>query len=402
MTEIRYTVVFKGETAKGHTADEVQRKIASTGVISADQLNEAFRGRPLMMKDLPRERALTLVQTFESAGALCEIEVQRQDSAATPQGSQQQRPPQRTAQRPAQRPAERPQQPPFESIPAPPVQTHNPEPSGSETITCAKCGYMQTRGVECVKCGVLFDKIETVTELANDPDRIAREILERYRPLFRNPGVFLTPAIPSTEAIKVLRPYLATEARWEDDEQFIINNDEELIAIFNSGEKSDALRLNFLLTNFKMMIFRSTDGPICAGFDLWTIVSLNLVGENKSTLVVGEKALQLPVGSERDQESREIFIKMASEIARALKQSARAARLQAKRAWEADPHRGRQEPPDSPPPHIGGRGHKGRITLSSLDLRDLNEPPLFKETGEPEKPSEGRLLSSVKGLFKKK
>ncbi len=389
MAENLYTVFFKGEISKGATPDEVQKKLASILRIDQSRIAQAFKGQALVKKDLPRDKALKLVTAFESTGALCQIEVQRQAGPA----SHPERPPQRPAQRPAQQPP-REAEPPFR--PTAPQSNHNPEPK--ESITCAKCGLMQPRGVECVKCGVLFDKIETVTELANDPDKIAREIVESYRPQLRCQAVTLTPAIPHRTALNILAPYLDPNARWEGGEEFIINNDEELIATFDTNDASKTLRSNLLLTNLKMMIYRWTDGPMCAGFDLWSIKKIVLVGENKTSLMVDEKILELPAVSVENQEIRETFIKMTSEIVRALKQADRAARLKAKRAWEADPHGGRPEPGG----YSGSGPRKGRITLDSLDLRDLPCAPAIPEADASRSSESSNLLSGVKGLFKKK
>lgn len=405
MTEILYTVIFKGEIAKAHAADEVRTKLASIGLISEGQLEEAFKGRPLIMKDLPREKALRFVEAFESTGALCQIEAQRHTAKPTPQGPPSQRPPQRPAQRPPLRPAERPEQPQAERPSAyqpPPTAPPNPAPSDQESITCAKCGQMQPRGTECVKCGVLFDKIETVTELANDPDKIAREIVESYRPRLRVPAVSLTPAIPHQTVANVLGPYLDPQVPWEDGEEFVINMDEELVATFDASEATRSHRTNFLLTNLKLLVFRWADGPVSAGFELRSIKQITLFGEKKNFLMVDDKTLELPMVFPENLEIREIFIKMTSEIVRALKQADRAARLQAKRAWEADPHRGVVDQRD----YSGVGPRKGRLTLESFDLRDLVPAPHDGGTGgttpTSDAPEGSGLLSGVKGLFKKK
>lgn len=400
MTEILYTVIFKGEIAKAHTLGEVQSRLASIGFINERQLDDAFKGRSLMMKDLPREKALKLVEAFESAGALCQIEVQRAPATPTPQGSPPQRPPQRPAQRPPLRQAERPEQSQAEHPSAQTTPPPQPDhaPSEQESITCAKCGQIQPKGIECVKCGVLFDKIETVTELAHDPDKIAREIVESYRPRLRVPAVSLTPAIPHQTVANVVGPYLDPNARWEDGEEFVINMDEELVATFDAPGAAGSHRSNFLLTNLKLLVLRWADGPVCAGFELRSIKRMVLAGEMKSILIVDEKTLELPLVFPENQDIRETFIRMTSEIVRALKQADRAARLQAKRAWEADPHRGVIDQKDVP--GVGPR--KGRITLETLDLRDLVPTPQDAGATQDNTPEGGSLLSGVKGLFRKK
>jgi hypothetical protein len=265
---------------------------------------------------------------------------------------------------------------------------------------------IQPRGTECARCGVLFDKIETVTQLANDPDLIAPEIAESYRSLLRNTEVCLTPAIPHDIATKVLAPYLDPDARWQDDEEFVINSDEELVAMLDATAAPKSSRLNFLLTNLKFMIYRWVeDGPLCSGYDLYSIKRMGLIGENKNILMIDDKTIELPVVPEENQRTREIFIKMTSEIVRALKQADRAARLKAKRAWHADPHGGRPEPS---PPSFGNRPRKGKVTLQSLDLRDIQKPSaneINRLAGNPtdsDTENDGNLLSSVKGFFKKK
>ncbi len=400
MTDTLYTVVFKGEIAQTHTASEVKKKLISIGLISERQLEDAFKGRLLMMKNLPHEKALKFMGAFESAGAVCRIEVQRHPAKPTSQGSPPQRPPQRPAQRPLLRQEEYPEQSRAERPPEPPEPTPQPDPAPSdqEFITCAKCGLMQPRGVECVKCGVLFDKIETVAKLANDPDKIAREIVENYRPRLRSPSVALTPAIPHQAAANVLRPYLDPQVPWEDGEEFIINMDEELIAIFDTAEAKESLRSNLLLTNHKILVFRWADGPVCAGFDLWSTKQITLAGEKRNLLIADERTLELPIVSPENQKIRETFIKMTSEIVRALKQADRSARLKAMRAWQTDPHHGR--PDQSGISEEGPR--KNRITLESLDLRDLIPAPQFTEDAKDDAPEGSSLLSGVKGLFKKK
>ena len=386
MAENLYTVYFRGEISEGHTPDEVQQQLASVLRIDEGRIGEAFKGRALVTKDLTREKVLKLVTALEKVGALCQIEVQRLADGPTPPS----RPPQRSASQPQQTKFEQPT-----SIQAP----RTPEPDQTseleDVITCAKCGLMQPRGTECVRCGVLFDKIETVTQLANDPIMIAREIAESYRPRLRSETVSLTPAIPHQTVAKVLKPYLDPQAHWEDDEEFVINADEELIAMIATSEALEKLRSNLLLTNLKMLVFRWADGPVCAGFDLWSMKRIDLVGEKGNMLLVDEKILELPIISLEDREIRKTFIKMVSEIVRALKQADSAARLQAKRAWQADSRHGRPEPGGFP----GATPHKGRITLESLDL--LPSPPSV-EAGKDDS-SEGRdLLSGIKGLFKKK
>ncbi|RLE22521.1 MAG: hypothetical protein DRJ65_13705 [Acidobacteria bacterium] len=401
MAEILFTVVFKGAIAKGHTAEKVQTTLVSAGLIRKGQLESALKGQSLMMKDLPREKALKLLEAFESAGALCEIEVQRPPAMSSPQEPPPLRPPQRSAQRPPSRVGERSEQSPTNrpSAQPDPATQLDPTPSNQESITCAKCGAIQPRGVECVKCGVFFDKIETITQLANDPDKIAREIIENYRPLLRSAAVSLVPAIPHETAARVLRPYLDPRANWEDGEEFIINMDEELIATFDSAEATESLSSNLLLTNLKLMVFRRTDEPVCAGFDLWSIKQLVLVGEKQNFLVVDEKTVELPIVPPDQQKIRKTFIKMTSEIVRALKQADRAARLKAKQAWQTDPHRSSM-PVSGGVSGIGPR--KGRMTLESLDLRDLVPAPQITEAAKDPAPGGGSLLSGVKGIFKKK
>lgn len=401
MTEILFTVAFKGAVTKAHTAGEVQTKLVSTGLISESQLEDAFKGRALIMKDLPREKALKLVDAFESAGAVYKIEAQRPPAMSSPQEPPPQRPPQRSAQRPPSREGERSERTPTKrpSAQPDPATQLDPSPSNQESITCAKCGAIQPRGVECVKCGVFFDKIETVTQLANDPDKIAREIIENYRPLLRSAAVSLAPAIPHQTATRVLRPYLDPRANWEDGEEFIINMDEELIATFDTAEATESLSSNLLLTNLKLMVFRPTDESMCAGFDLWSIKQLVLVGEKQNFLVVDEKTVELPIVPPDQQKIRNTFIKMTSEIVRALKQADRAARLKAKQAWHADPHRSSMAEREM---GSGVGPRKGRLTLESLDLRDLVPAPHTTETAENPTPEKGNLLSGIKGIFQKK
>ena len=388
MADVLYTIHFSGEIARGNSPDEVRRKLAAIPGVPGEQVEGAFRGRPMTIKDLPRNDALKIVNLFEAAGALCRIDVQRGPSAP--------RPPQRPAVRPPQRPAT-PGPAPTETSPAPrPPATQPEKSSGDSTITCAKCGMVQPRGAECIKCGVLFDKIETVTELANDPELIAGELAERYRSRLRSPHVFLTPRIPREVASRVLTPYFHPEVRWKDDLEFIINADEELIATFDNPEDPPSRQFNLLLTNLKILVhFRSEEGRLCTGFDLWSLKNIDMTGQRSEILVVDDVVIRLPDLEEPARSVRREFIKMTGELVRALKQADRAARLKAKRAWQENPHQQtghlevEKKAPDS---------RKPRVTLEKLDLRELEELAARRTSAD----SGSKLLSNVKGLFKKK
>ncbi len=394
MADVLYTIHFSGEVARGNSADEVRRKLATVPGVPREGIEDAFRGHPLTIRDLSRDDALKIVNHFEAAGALCRIDVQRGPAAS--------RPPQRPAVRPPQRPATT-----STATPAPPSASPSPRPpapdrgesSAETTITCAKCGMVQPRGTECIKCGVLFDKIETVTELANDPELIAGELAERYRPRLRSPHVFLTPRIPREVASRVLTPYFHPEVPWREDLEFIINADEELIATFDNPEDPPSRQFNLLLTNLKILVSYREETPLCTGFDLWSLKNIEMVGQRWEILVVDDVVIRLPDLDEPARGVRREFIKMAGELVRALKQADRAARLKAKRAWQENPHQKRlhleleKKAPDSGKP---------RVTLEKLDLRELEELASRESSANSEDRKETKLLSNVKSLFKKK
>ncbi len=118
MSEL-FEAVFCGEVAADADPERVRRELEDLGVLSAAQSNEAFAGRPVVLREgLTREQADKFARALESAHARCQV-------------------------------------------------------LSGAWHACPACHFPQERGDECSKCGLIFAKRR---ERDLPPVRTRREI----------------------------------------------------------------------------------------------------------------------------------------------------------------------------------------------------------------------------------
>ncbi len=76
---------------------------------------------------------------------------------------------------------------------SPPSQGSSGSPAVS-SFRCPQCGYEQQKGIECVKCGIIFEKYERIEEARNQAQAEVEEPPEEGQPIQENFEVSIEPA----------------------------------------------------------------------------------------------------------------------------------------------------------------------------------------------------------------
>jgi hypothetical protein len=226
----------------------------------------------------------------------------------------------------------------------------------------------------------LFKKASTVSEWANEPEAVARAITERYQPKLQSPRATLAPSRTPAVASRALMPYFAADAVWDAGEEYIINEDEEILAVFDNSSGADEQVSNLVLTNLKLVTCSAEPKQVCTGFDLFALRSVQIKGHDRDRLQIDSKFFQFIPMNPVDTRARVLFGQMVAEIARGLMQADRAAREAARRAWKSGdgPARGAgfaTSQPERPKPRL----KPDAVTLASIDVEELTD---LESTGD--------------------
>lgn len=153
MADQKYTLIFEGKVAEGHTAAEVKKNLASLLKVDAKGIEPLFAGKPAVIKKgMTRTTAEKYRAAFIRTGALCKIEPPLQTPTSPPLKAK--------AKPPAEAP---PKKPAAETSDASPLKPADP----SELIFCPACQYKQRPAEKCLKCGAVLDP-ESVESLEAD------------------------------------------------------------------------------------------------------------------------------------------------------------------------------------------------------------------------------------------
>ena len=214
--------------------------------------------------------------------------------------------------------------------PPQPRQTQPQKPA-----TCPKCGFVQPMADECARCGVLFAKAATVSEWANRPEMVPRSVVERYGARIQASQACLVPEIDQAMAESALAPYITGQSVWEDGEECVFNESEEILAIFHASAVGVGAISNLVLTNMKLLTVSGGEAPVCTGYDLFSIQSVQLKGAQRELLQIGKSVFRFTSISPEDIEARLQFAHMLQDIIRGLRQADSAARDKARRSSRA-------------------------------------------------------------------
>ncbi len=135
----RYILVFDGSISLSSDPEETRVNLATLFRCGRERIDRLFsEKRTVLKRGLDQEAALKLKESFDRTGAICTIEAEETPAVATKFP---------------------PVEPPPQQV-EPPLQAEAPPPpAGQLDIECPKCGYLQTRGEWCERCGVIFAKL---------------------------------------------------------------------------------------------------------------------------------------------------------------------------------------------------------------------------------------------------
>jgi hypothetical protein len=124
----RYKIIYSGKVVQGHDIEEVRKNLAGFFKHGGDKIEQLFSGKPVTVKkNTDYQSAMKYKMVFEKAGALCRVEEIKNECQLAQSNE--------TEENKASR--------------LNPLKTKN----------CPKCGFNQPdQKVECVNCGILFEK----------------------------------------------------------------------------------------------------------------------------------------------------------------------------------------------------------------------------------------------------
>ena len=269
-------------------------------------------------------------------------------------------------------------------------------------VSCPKCGFVQPKADECVQCGVLFAKAATVSKWADRPEMVPRSVTEKYAVRIGSPRVCLAPNMDHGVAEKALAPYITDQTVWERGEVYVFNENEEVLAVFDNCTGSVGVNSNLVLTNMKLLTSSGGEAPVCTGYDLFSIESVQLGGPNRDLLQIGKRAFQFSPMSPEDTEARTQFVYLLKEIVRGLKQADSLARDKARRTSRSGEgpqigQWGMRERPTLPPGAVSVASIEGvRLTTDFEGAKPSSAGDGGGSSAQPAKPE-----SAVGSVFKK-
>ncbi len=123
-------------------------------------------------------------------------------------------------------------------------------------MICPKCGFKQTNGEECIKCGIIFKKhlkrLETDENNAIKYDTTMRDIIKGYKNKLTNKHFYFAPDIPDVLLTNVLALYASSEIHLHADD-IILLVDETLFAK-DASDHTILTNRSMLSMSFKMYI----------------------------------------------------------------------------------------------------------------------------------------------------
>ena len=127
MTLKNFKIIFSGETIDGFKDSEVKKRLSELLKTDIDHIENLFSGHSsLSLKDADHKTVIKHKAALELTGAVCEIVQVEKDFSQIPSETH--------------------------------IKKEIPGKNSQKMTACPKCGFQDNHSVECIKCGIIFEK----------------------------------------------------------------------------------------------------------------------------------------------------------------------------------------------------------------------------------------------------